>query len=197
MSSVKRLNVVVACARNSVIGKDGSIPWDIPEDHAFFEGLCRGGVCIIGRRTLHAWPGACRDGRRAIVLTSRPLPTIAGSGISVLAAPANDVPPQAASSFDAALTIADALPGDIFVLGGQRVYEAALRPDGFGGRPVRLFLTRIDCDIPGGDAFFPPWEHLGWTAVCPPRRSSGNGYSYEFLVLDRVFPSSAEAQPRL
>ena len=45
------ISIVAAVSRNGVIGKDGGIPWDLPEDMAFFKRLTMGGTVIMGRKT--------------------------------------------------------------------------------------------------------------------------------------------------
>ena len=82
-------------------------------------------------------------------------------------------------SFSAALAVADTLPGEIFVCGGQRIYEESLLVP----RPLRLHLTLIHADVPG-DTFFPDWRHLAWREVSR-RESADATYRYTFFTLER------------
>ena len=78
-----------------------------------------------------------------------------------------------------ALTVAETLPGEIYICGGQRIYEETLAL----GRPMRLHLTLIHAEVPG-DTFFPEWRHIPWRELA--RRESGDGiFRYTFLTLER------------
>jgi dihydrofolate reductase len=161
----KLLNLIVACAENRVIGRDGRLPWSIPEDLQFFERETAGQICVLGRICFETWPKAARDGRRAIVLTRNR--SLARENVHI------------AASLTAALQIAEMLPGEIFVCGGQRIYEETLALD----RPLRLILTLVHAEVPG-DTYFPEWRHLQWREV-DRRESSDANYRYTFLVLER------------
>jgi dihydrofolate reductase len=77
-----------------------------------------------------------------------------------------------------ALTIAQGLPGEIMVCGGQRIYEETL--------PLcdRLLLTLVHAEVPG-DTWFPEWRHLAWRESWR-RESADAHYRYTFSILDRV-----------
>jgi dihydrofolate reductase len=164
----KLLHVIVACAENRVIGRDGRLPWRIPEDFAFLEKQTLGQTVVLGRVGFESWPGA-RRGRHPIVVTgddpSEP----------------RDVP--VANSFRAALAIADDLPHEIYICGGQRIYEEALALAVKPERPVRLHLTLVHAEIPG-DRFFPEWRTLTWCELRR-RESADANYRYTFLELER------------
>jgi len=160
------LNVIVACAENRVIGRDHHLPWHIPEDLAFFHATTAGQVCIMGRVCFETWPCVRADQRRPVVITRAT--SLAGPGVRV------------AGSLDAALAIAETLPGDVYVCGGQRIYEETLALQ----RPLRLHLTLIHAEI-SGDTYFPEWRHLPWQEVAR-RESADTNFRYTFLTLDRV-----------
>jgi dihydrofolate reductase len=161
----KLLNVIVACAENRVIGRDGRQPWRIPEDAKFFADRTAGQIVVLGRICFETWPHADREGRRPVVITrnialERPGVRIAGS-------------------LSAALAIAGSLPGEIYICGGQRIYEETLGLPG----PMRLYLTLIHAEIPG-DRYFPEWRHLPWHETS--RRESADGnFHYTFLTLQK------------
>src|SRR3954464_3119727 len=102
------LHLIVACAENRVIGRNGRLPWRIPEDFRFFETETAGKICILGRVCFTTWPNATRDGRRPIVISRDQ--TLARAGVHVV------------TSFTEALAVAETLPGEICVLGGERIY---------------------------------------------------------------------------
>ena len=156
----KPLHLIVACARNRVIGRDGLLPWSIPEDTAFFHAQTLGHTIIIGRRSLADWPEATA-GRDVILLTRHP--AHAPPGVHV------------AANLDAALAHAETLPSDIYICGGQRLYEEALP------RADLLHLTLIDAAVPG-DTFFPDWRPH-FTRELARRESNDATWRYTFLRL--------------
>lgn len=102
------IGLIWAQAANRVIGRDNAIPWHLPEDLAHFRALTTGATVVMGRRTWESLPDRFRPlpGRRNVVLTRDPAWTADG------AEPAHD--------------LADALHGDVWVIGGADVYAAAL-----------------------------------------------------------------------
>lgn len=162
---MKLLNLIVACAENRVIGRNGRLPWRIPEDLRFFHEETAGQICVLGRICYQTWPRARSEGRRPVVLTRDH--TLEQPGVRV------------AADLGEALAIAETLPGEIYVCGGQRIYEETLTL----ARPLRLHLTLVHAEI-DGDTFFPEWRHLAWRELS--RRASGDAnYRYTFFLLER------------
>ena len=62
------LTLIVARARNGVIGRDNQLPWRLPEDLAFFKRTTMGAPIVMGRKT-HESIGRVLPGRRNIVVT--------------------------------------------------------------------------------------------------------------------------------
>src|SRR5471030_950492 len=108
----KLLHLQVACAENRVIGRDGKLPWRIPEDLKFFHDQTAGQIVVLGRICFETWPRVRLDGRRPVVITRNP--ALAGDGVNV------------APSVEAALALAESLPGEIHVCGGERIYGEVL-----------------------------------------------------------------------
>ena len=147
------------------MGRNGRLPWSIPEDQQLFREKTAGAVLVLGRICFQTWPGAVEDGRRPVVVTSDP--SLARGGVPV------------ASSFSAALSIAETLPGEIFICGGERIYrEAIALPEA-----ARLYLTLVRAQVPG-DRFFPEWRSIFTREVCR-RDSADERWSYSFLTLER------------
>ncbi len=161
------LNLIVACAENRVIGRQGRLPWRIPEDRALFHERTAGQVVLMGRMGFEAWERAAADGRRAVVVTAHP----------------ERLPPHrpalTAPTFAQALAAARELPGEVFVCGGERIYAEALGVPG----PLRLFLTLVHAEVPG-DRFFPEWRGLPWRET-ERRESADARWRYTFLTLER------------
>ena len=136
---MSRVTLIVARARNGVIGKDNAMPWKIPGEQAYFKRVTLGHPIVMGRKT---WQSIGRPlpGRRNIVVTRDT--SFVAPGAEVVA------------SFDAALAAAaDAV--EVFVIGGAQLYAAALP------RADRLLITEIDHDF-AGDTVFPAADAVHW-----------------------------------
>lgn len=161
----KTLNIIAACSENRVIGHYDQLPWRIPEDMAFFNQATAGQICVLGRICYQTWPRVHAEGRRPIVITRRK--DLEQPGVRV------------AATLGDALTIAETLLGEIYLCGGQRLFEEALGLS----RPLRLHLTLIHAEITG-DRFFPEWRQLAWREVAR-RESADANFRYTFLTLER------------
>jgi dihydrofolate reductase len=97
-----------AQSSNGVIGKDGALPWRLPEDLKHFRELTGGATVLMGRRTWDSLPPKFRPlpGRRNLVLSHTPQ-----EGVETFA------------DLSEALAAAD---GDVWVIGGAGVYQATL-----------------------------------------------------------------------
>lgn len=159
----KPVYIIVACSENRVIGRRGGLPWSIPEDTKFFREKTRGNTVIMGSHSFGEWPSCVKD-RDVVVITHEPEKIPEGV--------------HAVRSLPAAIKAAQSLRGDIFLCGGQRVYEEGL--------PLadRLYLTLVHTTIEDGDTFFPDWsEHF--TREVARRESRDDRWRYTFLRLDR------------
>lgn len=154
----------VACSENRVIGRGGKLPWHIPEDLAHFHRVTAGQTVVLGRICYETWPRVREDGRVPVVITSNR--TLARRGVHL------------AGGVDEALAIAQTLPGEIIVCGGQRIYEELLP------RVDRIYLTLVHAEVPG-DTWFPEWRHLTWRES-DRRESRDANFRYTFSTLDRV-----------
>jgi dihydrofolate reductase len=158
----KPIRIIVAASRNRIIGRAGKLPWDIPEDRGYLETQTRGHTVIMGRWSFIGWPEATR-GRDVVVVTRDH--TLAQPNVGT------------ATSLTEALKLAERGRGDVFICGGQRIYEEAL--------PLAdlLFLTLIDADV-AGDTFFPDWRSH-FTREVARRDSRDLHWRYSFLVLGK------------
>ncbi len=136
MAGHPELVILAAVARNGVIGKDGALPWRLPEDLRHFRELTMGHPVLMGRKTWDSLPSRVRPlpGRRNVVLTRQ-------AGWQAEGA-------EVVSSLDDALARL-AGEGRVFVIGGAELYAAAM--------PLAdaLALTEIDREF-DGDVYFPP-----------------------------------------
>ena len=152
--------MVAAVADNGVIGADGDIPWRIPEDFAHFKRVTLGHTLVMGRATYDSI-GRPLPGRTTIVLTRDP--DWSADGVLV------------AHDLDAALAVAEDLPGDIVIAGGSHVYGAAME------RADEQILTEVH-RTPEGDTFYPDFDRGAWTETA---RETHEGYDWVWLRRDR------------
>lgn len=139
-----RVSLVVAAARNGVIGLRGDLPWRLPDDQRFFKEVTRGHCVIMGRDTYDSLPRPLPD-RRNFVLTSRP----------------HDAHPEVEFFGDLASAIerARALDDDeCFIAGGENVYREGMSV------ADRIYLTRVDAE-PEGDTWFPEIDEDRWRCI--------------------------------
>lgn len=124
--------MIVAVARNGVIGRAGDLPWHVSEDLKHFKKTTSGHAIIMGRKT-HESIGRALPKRRNIVVT-RSAATFEGC--------------ETARSLDAAIALARTTDPCPFVIGGASLYLEALP------QATELHLTTIDENVEG-DTYFP------------------------------------------
>lgn len=161
----KLVHLQVACAENRVIGRNGKLPWHIPEDLNYFHDQTAGQIVVLGRVCFETWPRVLLDGRKPVVISRNA--ELATADVRV------------ASSLGAALDLAEEMPGEIHICGGERIYAEALALT----RPLRLHLTLVHTEVEG-DTFMPEWRHLAWNETGR-RESEDANYRYTFLTLER------------
>lgn len=140
-----RLALIVAMARNRVIGRDNELPWHLPEDLRHFRQLTMGKPLVMGRRT---WQSIGRPlpGRPSLVVSRDP--AFAAEGAEVFA--------NLSAALERAGVLAEqAGVGEIMVIGGAQVYAEALP------RAARLYVTEVHAEVPG-DTWFPAFEGADW-----------------------------------
>ncbi|ESJ23755.1 diacylglycerol kinase [Cupriavidus sp. HPC(L)] len=158
------LTLIVARARNGVIGRDNTLPWRLPEDLAHFKRTTMGAPVIMGRKT---WESIGRPlpGRRNIVVSRNPELRLDGA--------------ETASSLEDALRLCVGVE-QVFLIGGAQLYAEALPS------ADRLIVTEIDADI-DGDAHFPDIDPQRWIATERERHhSESNGFDYAFVTYERA-----------
>lgn len=158
MSGLAPLSMIVAVADNGVIGREGQVPWRIPEDLRFFKNTTMGHAIIMGRKTF-AEVGKPLPGRRNIVV-SRTADAFEGS--------------ELARSLEEAIALARTTDPEPFVIGGAAIYEAALP------LATRIFLTEVHRQAEG-DTFF-HLDRSGWRETS---RRRGETEDVEFVTLER------------
>ncbi|MCX7241323.1 MAG: dihydrofolate reductase [Burkholderiales bacterium] len=155
-----QLHLIFARASNGVIGKDGGLPWHLPEDMAHFKRLTMGCPVIMGRKTWDSLPPRFRPlpGRSNVVVTRQPDWHASGA--------------QSALSLQQALQICEQAE-HVWVIGGAQLYTLA--------EPLAHSAEITEIDAPfEGDAFAPS---LGpqWIETARERHQSATGLAYSFV----------------
>lgn len=163
-SAQPQLHLILARARNGVIGVDGHLPWHLPEDLAHFKRTTLGSPVIMGRKTWDSLPPRFRPlpGRRNVVVTRQS--RWAADGAVVVAS----LPAALAACGDAPV---------VWVIGGAQLYAAAL--------PLaqQAVVTEIDADF-DGDAFAPQFG-ADWAEVARTAHVAASGLPYQFVSYAR------------
>jgi dihydrofolate reductase len=160
---MSRLSLIVAMARNRVIGVDNTLPWHLPEDLKHFKALTMGHHIIMGRKTYDSI-GRPLPGRTTVIVTRDPGYTMAGCLV--------------AHSLDEAVRLSEG-DDEAFFVGGSSLYEQAL--------PLadRLYITEIQADYLG-DAHFPEFDRQEWRECSREGHIGTDGLAFDFVVHDRV-----------
>ncbi len=165
---ISRLGLIWAEARGGVIGRDGGMPWHVPEDLVHFRAITSGSPVIMGRRTWESFPEKYRPlpGRRNIVVTRNAAWAADGA--------------ERAESLDAAVALAADAP-EVWVIGGARLFAEALP------HADVLEVTELDLEVADGDTFAPARDGWSVTGVEPADgwALSRTGVRYRFLTLTR------------
>ncbi len=132
------IKLMVAYANGRVIGKDGKMPWHLPNDLKYVKNTTTGHTVVMGRKTFESI-GRPLPNRRNVVLTRNE--HFDAPGVEVV------------HSKSDVLAL-----GDVFILGGANVYAQFL------DEADRLYITDIDLDVEG-DTFFPDWNREAFTLV--------------------------------
>ncbi|MES1170796.1 MAG: dihydrofolate reductase [Actinomycetota bacterium] len=154
------LAMVVAIGDDGAIGKDGKVPWRIPEDLKHFKNVTMGHAIIMGRKT---WDevGKPLPGRRNLVISRQPGLTLDGAEVF--------------GTLEAAIAAARTTDPEPHVIGGSTIYAAAMP------LATRIYLTEVH-RIVAADTFFPPFDRSAWREV-ERRRAETEGV--EFVTLER------------
>lgn len=156
-----KIYLVVALASNGVIGKDGQLPWHLPEDLKHFKRLTLGHPVIMGRRTWESLKGPL-PGRDNIVVTRQAGYDAPGAAV--------------AASLESALALCLGAPV-AFVIGGSRLFAESL-PIAAG-----LVITEIHRDYEG-DTWFPQYDRSRWQESQRERHVAKDGTKFDFVLYE-------------
>ena len=127
------LRAIAAMSLNRVIGKDGKIPWHIPEDFKWFKKTTTGQAVLMGRKTFES--------------LGRPLP----NRRNLVVSRAGDLVEGVEMVRDLAAFRPEDYPCDVWVIGGGEIYRQTL------DRCEEIYLSVVN-RVVEGDVFFPEFE---------------------------------------
>lgn len=162
-----KISIIVAKAKNDVIGKDNELIWKLSSDLKLFKKLTTGHHIIMGRKTYDS-VGRPLPNRTSVVITRNKNFSLPEGHII-------------AYSLEEAIQICIGKHLDkVFIIGGAEIYKQAL--------PLadELLITHVDA-MPDGDAFFPPIDPEKWQVISSEHyeKDKNNQYSFDFVVYKR------------
>jgi dihydrofolate reductase len=160
------VNIIAAVARNGAIGRRGEMPWHYSEDFEHFKRTTLGHAVIMGRRTWESLPKRPLPNRRNVIVSQ----SLVGNE------PRTSDPVAVVHDLSSALDFCGYhREAEAFVIGGARLFdEAAHVAD-------RIYLTKVDIDVPDADTFWHPPQD-GWREA---ERRRGETPELQFVTLER------------
>ena len=155
------LCLVAAVDRNLAIGRDNRLPWHLPDDLKRFKALTLGKPVLMGRKTADSL-GRALPKRKNLVLTRSGRVPFEGM--------------EAVATVDEAMRIAG--ESELMVIGGSEVYALTL------ARATRLYLTLVDTEVGGADAFFPRIHEDDWRVVDYESHVADERHAHAFEFVD-------------
>ncbi len=160
------LSIIVAVAKNNVIGKDNKLIWHLPEDLKRFKRLTTGHTIIMGRKTFESL-GKVLPNRKHVILSNDMKLNIADENVKIL----GDIK-----------ELQDYINSEEenFIIGGATIYKLLLP------KAQKLYITRINEEF-DGDAYFPEISENEWKIVEVEKgiRDEKNPYDYEYVTYMR------------
>ncbi len=161
------ISLVVAAASNNGIGKDGKLPWHLPNDMKHFKNVTWGLPVIMGRKTFESL-GKPLSGRKNIVVSRQQ--GLKADGAVVV------------KSIDDALFVAGNTDAkEVMVIGGGEIYQILF------DKAKRIYLTRVEAE-PEADTFFPALQGDKWWLVSRIRNEADerNAFNHSFETWERM-----------
>jgi dihydrofolate reductase len=157
-----KLSVIVAIAKDGVIGVNNTLPWHLPEDLKRFRALTMGHHIIMGRKTYDSL-GRLLPGRTTVIVTRNRDYQMEGALI--------------ANSLKQAIALCHH-DDEVFLIGGAELYQAGL------DLADKLYITEIDLAV-AGDAHFPPLDMEQWQETTREAHVSEKDLKFNYLTYER------------
>lgn len=159
------ISIIVAIAKNGVIGDKNTLLWHLREDMIHFRTITSGHPVVMGRKTYDSI-GRPLPKRTNVVITRDTELQIEGCTM--------------AHSLTEAVEMFDSSE-EVFIIGGAQIYSQAM--------PLadRLYLTIIDKEYEG-DSSFPEIDYNSWRQISYEKFERGEEFEYpfSFIALERV-----------
>lgn len=161
------ISLVVAAATNNAIGKDGKLPWHLPNDMKHFKNVTWGMPIVMGRKTFESL-GKALPGRKNIVISRQP--GWKADGVITVK-----------NMEDALFVVKEADAKEVIVIGGGEIYKTLF------DKARRIYLTRVEAE-PEADTFFPSLKPGEWHLMSQQDHEADakNAYNYSFQVWERI-----------
>ena len=149
---------------NGLIGKNGTLPWKLPNDLNFFKEITMDGTIVMGRKTFEGMNKRLLPGRQTIVLTRQT--DYDGNGAEVL--------------LDKETILQDAKEDDMYIIGGSDIFELFLDDVDV------LYQTKIH-ETFEGDTYFPKvdWDKFQLKKSVEGSLDENNIYPHTFSLFIR------------
>ncbi|WP_252236803.1 dihydrofolate reductase [Clostridium sp. CH2] len=162
------LSIIVAIAKNNVIGNDNKLIWHISEDLKRFKEITSGKTIVMGRKTFESLPGVLPN-RKHIILTRDKNFKVNSECVEII------------YDFDELLNKYKNSDDEVFIIGGGEIYKQLLPYSN------KLYLTKINKDF-DGDTYFPQinYNHFKIDYKSDVITDEKSGLEYKFINLSRL-----------
>ncbi len=157
------LSIIVAKAKNDIIGKDNNLIWHLPEDLKRFKELTTGHTIIMGRKTFESL-GRILPNRKHVILTQNPNYKVEEENVEIV-------------HFVSELKKYIESDEENFVIGGGKIYSL-LMP-----YTKKMYITEIDKEFEG-DTKFPEFDITDWEEMERIKKAQEN-IKYDFVTYQR------------
>lgn len=156
------ISMIVAHCKDRAIGKKNTLPWSIPEDLKYFSQITRDRVVVMGENTYHSI-GKILSNRTNIIISNNPDFKVEGAIVY------NSIEP----------IVEMRKITDFVIIGGGMIYKSFLP------YAEMLYITKIDLELEGADAFFPSYEEDFTCLIDGKEKISVNGQKINFTLWRR------------
>lgn len=161
------LSIIVAVAKNNVIGKDNQLIWHLPEDLKRFKEITSGHTIIMGRKTFESL-GRVLPNRKHIILCNDADLNINDKNVTIV----DDI-----NRLGEYINKEE----ENFIIGGATIYKLMLP------KVDKLYITKINQEF-DGDVYFPEISEENWkiTQRIKGKKDEKNPYDYEYITYEKI-----------
>lgn len=156
------ISLIVAIAKNRVIGFNNTLPWHLPEDLKHFKALTTGHHIIMGRKTYESL-GRLLPNRVTVIVTRNKSYKVEGALV--------------VHSLQDAIQLCKN-DDEVFIIGGAELYKDGLQVAN------QLYITEVDLKVQG-DAFFPEFDLNEWQETVRTAHVNEQGLAFNYVIYER------------